>query len=1185
MFILWGAVLLAGSCIKEDMKPAVPEGETEVTIAISVPGPVAAATRGLTATEEDRVGTIELLVFDTSDKFLYVSNARDITADNNVRNFQAVLKTGTVKITMLANCREIINDIYPTGIPEGTARQTVIDALVLSASAAGWITDPADPEYRDIPMWGDVPGTVTIDLTTTSLQTGGTNIFDIHRMVAKVDVTTSLDPSAFTLTSVRLYYYTDKGSLIPGTAYDPSNPSPYLPYGTAKTKGPLVYDGTKLTDTGNGVMACLDEIYMFESGAGSRGAHPANTCLVVGGNYKGIPGFYRIDFQKTTVQGNDYLDINRNHHYQVVITDVRDIGFPDPDEALEAFPVDLDSQIIDWNEDNTDDVAIEGGYVLKLSTDELVFNPGLGTQVVYIYTDHPDGWKLDTGSLPAWISAVSPATGPAGDYTPVTVTVEEHDGMSLRFVEIPVIVANLSKDIMVMQRGLSDVDLEVYASPNPLLLGKYMTTDSPATLTISTYPAGIPLYFEYSGEIQWKTGYGVPPDGTTDRTFEFIALPNTSGSVTFGYLTVYVKNSAGSIASAIVEIQQVDKIAGLEADLDAMYDPYPGEYEFRVNSTVPWQVNYVADGSAWQPSFGMTLQPATSSWETKKFTFSGNPLYQNREVEVSLYAPESREFETLIFNQSYLPPTIDPVEGTSLYVPSASGETSKFKFKTNADWQITTDNNWSSMIRAQVSPQSVTDIGTAYLMDEYEIEFTTTDYAYNGTTPKAGMTTLSGFTLRLMNHTPHSGTVSQYFTVRRIVPPMIRLSSSGIRSYCPLENNSTLYVGGYNPTSSSYLSLLSSGEQDLALHFDTNVDYEIWTSLNPSEVFTHTVSGSVMETNQISPRMRIPANETGSNRDITVYVRVAGTTEVLEFPLEQKGWNVSAELNSPVSGVLSTGGPQFNITFKDPDGQITGTTPLVFAFIVDGKEFIMEPGTGTAGGNVPAMYKTSVAGGSAVYEIPLAFNPGEKARDVQLIYGIRTSGGTTLNAYQALYAFHRIGPVFEQDWKIQELSAGLGGYKIARGNIPDVTGNYAQNGRINWTNALGIAETYLTTLRFTDPAEYYTYDVLTGSSKVVVSCASHTEPDYPDMEWRVPTLDELKEMFENRDIIGGFNGGSTNVSSVNYWAINEVSATNAYMVNFLESTFVPITEATKTSGLVANYPGHLGIVRCVSRTP
>lgn len=1179
--ILWGAVLFAGSCIKEDTKPESSDGETEVTIAISVPGPVAAATRGLTATDEDRVSTIELLVFDTSDNFLYVSNARDITADNDVRNFQAVLKTGTVKITLLANCRDIINRHYPSGIPEGTPRQTVVDALTLTAGT-GWRTDTGDAEYRDIPMWGEIPGTVTIDLTTTSLQSGGTNVFDIHRMVAKVDVTTSLDPTLFKLTSVRLYYYTDKGSLIPGTGYDPTDPAPYLPAGAAKTRGPQVFEAAALTDTGNGVMACMDEIYLLESSAGSRAAHPANTCLVVGGEYKGIPGFYRIDFQKSTAQGNEYLDINRNHHYQVVVTDVRDIGFPDPDEALEAFPVDIDSQIIDWNENNTDDISIEGGHVLKLSTDELVFNPGGGTQVVYIYTDHPDGWKLDTGGIPAWMTSVSPAAGPAGVYTPVSVTVDEHEGMSLRFVEMPVIVANLSKDIMFMQRGLSDVDLEVYASPNPLLLGRYMTTDSPVTLSISTYPAGIPLYFDYNGGIQWETGFGVPADGTTDRTFELVAMPNTSGSVSLGYLTVYVKNSAGNIASTIVEIQQVDKITGLEADLDALYDPYPGEYEFLVNSTVPWQVNYISDGTMWQPSFGMTLQPATSSWETRKFTLSGNPLYQNRSVEVSLYAPQDKEFETLVFKQAYLPPTIDPVDGTTITLPSASGQTYKHKFKANADWNLTTSATWTATISAQASPSSGT--GTAYIMDDFEIEFTTVDYPYTSATPLAGQTATSTFEVTLTNHSPHSGTVTQSFTANRTVPPMVAVGNTTARYYCSLENNNTSYDPILSPTSSSYYGLLPSGEHDLGIFFNTNTDYEIWTSVNPGQVMTYTHTGSAMQLNQLGPKLRIPANETGANRDVTVYVRPAGSTEVLEFLYEQKGWQVTVQLNSPTSGVLPTGGQLYNVTVYDPAGEITSNTAILFHFVIDGKEFIVKPNTFTT---TSPMYKTSVSSSGTTMEIPLVFNPGEEARnrEIQLIYAIKTSGSNLSNYHTALYAFHKVGPVLEQDWKIHELSSGLGGYKIARGNISSPDTNYYSNyTRISWTSALGIAETYLTTLRFTDPAEYYTYDVLTGSSQVAISCASHTEPDYPNMQWRVPTLDELREMYDNRDIIGGFNGGTNTSTVVWFWAINESSASQAYMVNFAASAFTSST-ATKTDGVMVNSLRYKGLVRCVSRTP
>ncbi len=1164
------------SCLidTDKMDTEVPEGsDTEVTISIAVPFPVL-PTKSLTAADEETISSIELFVFDTSGKYLYTSHADDITIDpinSDIKNFKTILKTGTADIVLLANCRDILHQHYSTGIADGTTKDGLTGQLTLALSGK-WLTDTADPEYRHIPMWGEI-GTVNITSSTTQL---GSTPFDIHRMVARVDVTTSLPlQTDFKMTSVRLYYYNDAGQVIP-TSTNFLADKPSVPSLSNTVKGPLVYDGAAIAPDASGNPACIREIYLFEAKAGNRFTHPENVCLVVGGEYKGIPGFYRVDFQRTTMSGKVYLDILRNHHYQVIITDVEDIGFTDPEEALQAYPVNLSAQVIDWTDNPTEDISIGGNYTLKISTDELVFGPGSSTQMMYIYTDHPQGWKfVEDNFVPAvsWIS-FDPVKGNPGTYTEVKVTVQENTDTNLRFYEFPLVVDNVKKDLMFAQRGTDDVDLEIYVTPNPVLLGKQMST--PVELKVSTYPANMPLYFEYTGDIIWDSTYGIPADGTITNTIQLLPTNNATVNLLTGYLTIYITDTYGHIASCIVEFHQTTKITGFNATLSNPYPATPGNYSFQLESTVPWQVDYISDGAAWIPGFGMSIQPPTTL-SGKSFQLASNPLYQDRTIDVSIYAPDAGEYETLEFKQLHIAPTLTATDGLTIHLPAATGQKITHKFLTNADWDLTviaSNTDWTALGVQINSPLSGTV--EAYDLQQTGIELETTEYPLSIATPAAGTyTQTNALNVKISNYAPYILTTAENtlnYTIIREVPPIVQPRGNFLTLYGPYDD---IYDTTPAPESTKYHASTNSGEHNLRLAFYANTGFDLWTSFDTGTVHTYNFTGTQLGDAYVT--VPIPENKTKANREFTVYVQPHNTSEVKTFLYEQKGYNITVSIASP-TGNIPTGGTDLVVKIEDPGGWMSASHQVAVYYVVDGELAIMNK----TPSNLRDALKSYIYSSPGEKVIPLQPHPGvpQSNRPVQIVYAIENKV-TGLLMERIFASVHLLGTL-SQDWQNHKLSDG---YIIARSNIPEpYYGSYPQ-ARVDWVTALDIDDSFLYNSFFS--GQSYTYYNYPTKGTAVQSCANYSEPDKPGMQWRVPTVSELQEMYNNRNTIGGFQQDKS-VNYNYYWSVEEDTyVSNATIFSF---TDVPGTSTKAGSTYILLKTGTSGyyqlepLVRCVSRT-
>lgn len=423
------------SCTNEPFTPETlkKSGETECVFTVNLPAQV--KTYALTDANENDITRINVLAFEynsSSGQYLLA----DWSAASETINGSGAQKTFTVKFgrltqgdkykfVILGNAENEINYLFSTGITTGALKNDILTRLTLTGITR-WVMNPSDGGYRHIPMWGETPsqnGTGDVIINETTSITG----LKLLRMVARINVTidntgTPAAKDVFKLKSVHLYNTHRAGHIAPAMENLESSSvtkvhTPTLVSGSPVFKGPILYDssidGSNITDS-----TLTNNIYTFES------ALPYNagkletdkmTCIVIGGIYgtDQKATYYRVDFidkEKPT----QHLDILRNHSYNVKVVKVNGRGYESEEEAFNAKAVNLETEVIIWNDASVTEIVFNDQYMLGVSQGEFTFSREARTatstdNTLTITTDYPGGWKIDkiinnTGTSVSWLN-------------------------------------------------------------------------------------------------------------------------------------------------------------------------------------------------------------------------------------------------------------------------------------------------------------------------------------------------------------------------------------------------------------------------------------------------------------------------------------------------------------------------------------------------------------------------------------------------------------------------------------------------------------------------------------------------------------------------------------------------------------------------------------------------------------
>jgi len=366
---------VAFSCTDEANNGKTPDNfsgeEKEIIFSIKIPS-ISDATplfRSIDAAQENTIKTIDLVAFrkdNTGSFFNYYYPgvlASDNTAGANTQNCRVKVRLASYEqeLVIITNAGTAVSDLANAQKGQTISKDDFLAKLEYSLSKAGntW-NAVSDSNYDAIPMWGETSATVTQNTTQLSAS--------LLRMLAKIDV--QLDPtnlsalkSVFKLKSINLYNTLTNGRIVPNSAnvQGDSVIAPSLPATPGKYVGPLLYDkSSDFSSPGVVDVAMKGAIYLFETKApdSSEPLSPLDaTCVVIGGLYDTdtAQSYYRVDF----IKNDKFRDILRNHRYLVNITSVTGRGYQTVDEAYRNKAVNMNVNIIVWNDNNTYNVDLK----------------------------------------------------------------------------------------------------------------------------------------------------------------------------------------------------------------------------------------------------------------------------------------------------------------------------------------------------------------------------------------------------------------------------------------------------------------------------------------------------------------------------------------------------------------------------------------------------------------------------------------------------------------------------------------------------------------------------------------------------------------------------------------------------------------------------------------------------------
>jgi hypothetical protein len=789
--ILAGFLAAIFSCTFEDDKED-PVGPTiliekEVSFSIKLPNN---STRSLTLADENELKDVKVFVFNQSgvlhyytDAFLASPTSSDITVKKYNAKLPATPNGEKIDLMVISNAGSILVAKYPNGLPlnQDMTKDDLAQALTLE-KASGWVSQKNAEGYLPIPMWGWVSGVFIHPETGLD---ANHSIIALTRMLAKVNVGIIGDAQAvFKLSGVYLMNRNTVGRVIPditgedpwtGTA--PKATAPSLPADPKPKKGAanyLLYGESYLTDA-SAPFEMKGVVYSFEAQKGVPYAatkeYEESPCLIIGGKYADSQTvtYYRVDFVKSGSDGVPvYLHLLRNYLYDVSISQVTGPGYPTVEDALKSRPVNLIGEVVPWIDSDMPIQVSDGIHVLSVDKDLLQFYATGESQIIRVYTDVDNGWRINTANLPAWLHFISPSPDTASmvrgeplKYIELTLKTDELASTAApRETLFTVEAGVLKKSITIKQSNESK--LSVQAVPNALIFP--LSAPESKTIKVTTIPANATriVNFVRTGNIAFLPGKG-PADynGTTATEFVIQPTPGTSGSV---FMTIRINSASGASDTEVVQIVQLntDSNFGIIGVPDLGYEAADmGIKSFNVVSDVPWKF-MMHDNPSNLPNEGKMITitdetehpPSPGILMSYSFILGQNPGYAERIAQMGvLSSAPGWQYFTFPIRQKGTPPNLlitypDPKKRDFSVLDSAF----TVIFNTNAGWKFYGDENYGKVIAATDSLHNHVYTGSNNGLNSVQRTVTFTPVQTTNDTLVAGNTVSTVVKFETANH-------------------------------------------------------------------------------------------------------------------------------------------------------------------------------------------------------------------------------------------------------------------------------------------------------------------------------------------------------------------------------------------------------------------------------------------------
>lgn len=418
-------------------------GESEVDMTFSTQ----ATTRSEGSAAERAIKQVDILVFDREGvdadnaTFLYQRYAWNKQGDT----YRTMLLIGAhLDIYVAVNVRELVNS---EEIVEGMKWSEVREKLTLTNP------DQIDLENQALPMWGYVHDYTVKDQPLNHLGT-----LKLLRAVSSADI--SITATNFSLDKGHIVFGANKGYL----PFSPSNVNLDFTVKTPEVPSDMV----ATTEWTYAVLPThkqiINRFYMYDNDApvGDK----RYTKVVLEGKWSGSSltqnTFYPLAFRNPTT--NAQLKVTRNKKYVIVVTNVNGDGFADLESAKRGDDVNMDYQVIPWDDNSDGDIMIDGTKFFAMPSKKVTLFRDLGsvTEIVF-QTNYPLGeikisfdqavegvaGQLDTH--PRFKAEVLWATNADGPYTCFRFTAKQPYGVSNNPATLFVSAGRISFNIIVNQ--------------------------------------------------------------------------------------------------------------------------------------------------------------------------------------------------------------------------------------------------------------------------------------------------------------------------------------------------------------------------------------------------------------------------------------------------------------------------------------------------------------------------------------------------------------------------------------------------------------------------------------------------------------------------------------------------------------------------------------------------------------
>lgn len=709
------------SCISDNLieNEGSKDKEGLVRLKLRVPEANSGMTRAVDASvlNDNEVKSIEVLLFNENGytyKPIYSTDIKTDENDPNLKSFEVSVPEGTFDMTVLANSKSFLENALGN-FREGDSKVTVMSKLIASNK------DVWDLSTTLIPMWGEAKNLVVDNSSSKNIT------LDMLRSVAKVGLILGENGAKekLSLESVQVFNYNTNGLIAPLEAnWDSDSKSVTdvsLPSQVAKeTTNSLMFDGAAIQRSGDESdrgFSLAKDIYLFESEKGSSATHTENTCLVIGGKYgdDSAISYYRLDF--ATKEGNDvnYKHILRNHNYKIAVSKVSGRGYDTVEEALKNQAINIEANVIEWDNAEIGNVVFDGQYMLGASSTDFEFSREARTEDSFLNdnklsltTDFPGGWKVTSivdneGEKVEWLR-LSKTEGPDKKTTSVFLIMDENISGKDQYAKITVNAGRMDMVITILHNNESNIgiklvdistqkNVELIEYPikmedldKPVDISKLRVLWSPKTTDLYISGTSAPdrgfKFDEAAGdnyEISTSTILKASeyPDGFIDYNIRPMPIlkSDLEGDPFYQRATTYTFSINDGVKSAVKSLILKQYVYNVDIVQDHLYLLDGKTKSFGVKANSPFTVEVVSDEKN-----AFTLKTFGGAPDISK---EGSRIYFDTTDDINVEQPEILETEVKLVVKSKLGVFPDKEVSLRLVSGNIAGEANSYMIKPN----------------------------------------------------------------------------------------------------------------------------------------------------------------------------------------------------------------------------------------------------------------------------------------------------------------------------------------------------------------------------------------------------------------------------------------------------------------------------------------------------------------------